>query len=80
MLIHFTVTFPPLQIICGYFIYQLHFIMILVCQLSVVVTIFAINIQSVLAQQEGYTENSLIWTAVFIDTQMYLYIYKNMFI
>lgn len=54
--------------------------MILVCQLSVVLTIFAINIQSVLAQQEGYTENSLIWTAVFIDTQMYLYIYKNMFI
>lgn len=69
MLTCFTVTFSPLQIICGYFIYQLRFIMILVCQLSVVVAIFAINIQSVLAQQEGYTKNSLIWISVFIDTQ-----------
>lgn len=36
--------FPPFQIVCIYFIYQLHFIVVLVCQLSRVVTIFVIII------------------------------------
>lgn len=65
--------FPPFQIVCIYFIYQLHFIVVLVCQLSRVVTIFVIIIY--------WFFFLLLWTAIFIDAyQTYLSFCKTAFL
>lgn len=53
--------FPPFQIVCSYFIYQLRFIVILACQLSGVVAIFVIIIYPDLAQERCNTENTFLF-------------------
>lgn len=58
MLMYFSY-FPPFQIVCSYFIYQLCFLVVLVCQLSGVVAIFVIIIYPDLAQESCNTENCL---------------------